>query len=243
MILLFFASLTLALAQEAALVADASVEVAAAAWREALTRRGLTVHPVSPIPDDHPALPKTLTLTFEGDALIRARAFPTRGSVQLTRTGWDKVEATLILDPPRSPPMAPKARASLAVALPREAQLALTSLAITPTAPAADPLLADPGRCLARISEFDASPIPEARATLASALESAPKECHRALLTTLLKDPEMTSEVSSWIVARYLLSANDGERAYYAALGFMIADPDPTLEAVFDAEDERLSGE
>lgn len=240
--LLLFASLTLAWAQEAAWVADASVEVAAAAWREALTRRGLTVHPVSPIPDDHPALPKTLTLTFEGDALIRARALPTRGSVQLTRTGWDKVEATLILDPPRTPPMAPKARASLAVALPREAQLALTGLAITPTAPAADPLLADPGRCLARVSEFDASPIPEAKDALRLGLESAPKPCHRALLTSLLKDPAMKAPASAWIVARYHAAPAE-ERAHYAALGFMIPAPDAALEAVYDAEDARLSGE
>ena len=240
--ILLFALSSLSFASETAWSADTSVEAATTAWTEALTRRGLTVHPVSPIPDDHPALPKTLTLTFEGDAIIRARALPTRGAVQLTRTGWDQVEATLVLDPPRSPPMAPKARARLAVALPEEAQVALTSLAITPTAPAADPLLADPGRCLARISEFDASPIPEARATLASALESAPKECHRALLTTLLKDPAMKPTVSAWIVARYQ-AAPVGERPHYAALGFMIADPDPTLEAVFDAEDERLSGE
>lgn len=241
--ILLFALSSLSFAQETAWSADTSVEAAAAAWTEALTRRGLTVHPVSPIPDDHPALPKTLTLTFEGDAIIRARALPTRGAVQLTRTGWDQVEATLILDPPRTPPMAPKARARLAAVLPGEAQAALATMTFTPTAQTPDALLASPARCAARIAEHEASPIPEARATLALALESAPKECHRALLTTLLKDPEMTSEVSSWIVARYLLSASDGERAYYAALGFMIADPDPTLEAVFDAEDERLSGE
>ncbi|MEY3213882.1 MAG: hypothetical protein RIT28_4363 [Pseudomonadota bacterium] len=239
---LLLCSLPLAVAQEAAWVADTSVETAAAAWGEALRRRGLTVHPVSPIPNDHPALPSTLTLTFEGDAVIRARAVPTRGSVTLTRTGWEQVHAELVLDPPRTPPLAPKARARLALALPEEALVALSALEPTRPTLVADPLLADPGRCLARVAEFSASPIPEARETLRLALETAPKTCHRALLTSLLTDPAMKAPVSAWIVARYHAAPAE-ERAHYVALGFMIPEPDAALEAVYDAEDARLSGE
>jgi hypothetical protein len=239
---LLLCSLSLATAQEAAWAADTSVETAAAAWSEALSRRGLTVHPVSPIVDDHPALPNTLTLTFEGDAIIRARAVPVRGSVRITRTGWEQVQGTLVLDPPRTPPMAPKARARLAVALPGEAQAALAGLDAAPPSLEADPLLADPGRCLARIETFSASPIPEARETLRLALETTPKRCHRALLTSLLADPAMKAPVSAWIVARYHAAPAE-ERAHYVALGFMIPEPDAALEAVYDAEDARLSGE
>ena len=240
--LLLLCSLPLAVAQEAAWVADASVEEAAAAWGEALSRRGLTVHPVSPIAEDHPALPKTLTLTFEGDAIIRARAVPTRGSVRITRTGWDSVEATLILDPPRTPPLAPKARARLAAVLPGEAQAALRDEARVTPAPEPDVLLADPARCAARIAEFSASPIPEAQEALRLALATTPKSCHRTLLTSLLKDPAMKAPVSAWIVARYHAAPVE-ERAHYAALGFMIPEPDAALEALYDAEDARLSGE
>jgi hypothetical protein len=239
---LLLSSFSLVLAQEAAWVADTSPQTAAAAWGEALSRRGLTVHPASPIAEDHPALPSTLTLTFEGDAVIRARAVPTRGSVKLTRTGWDQVEATLTLDPPRTPPWAPKARARLAVALPGEAQAALSGLDAAPSRLEADPLLADPARCAARIATFEASPIPQARETLRLALETTPQNCHRALLTSLLKDPAMKALVSAWIVARYHAAPAE-ERAHYVALGFMVSEPDAALEAVFDAEDERLSGE
>ena len=239
---LLLCSLKLAVAQEAAWVADASVEEAAAAWSEALRRRGLTVHPVSPIPNDHPALPKTLTVTFEGDAIVRARAVPTRGSVQLTRTGWDQVEATLLVDPPRTPPWAPKARASLFAALPGEAQAALRGLDLTRPGPEPDALLGDPARCLARVAEFDASPIPEAKEALRLGLETAPKPCHRALLTSLLRDPGMKAPVSAWIVARYHAAPVE-ERSHYAALGFMVPEPDAALEAMYDAEDTRLSGE
>ena len=239
---LLLCSLKLAVAQEAAWVADASVEQAAAAWSEALSRRGLTVHPVSPIPNDHPALPNTLTVTFEGDAIVRARAVPTRGSVQLTRTGWDQVEATLVVDPPRTPPWAPKARASLLTALPGEAQAALRGLERTAPAPAADTLLGDPARCLARVAEFEASPIPEAKEALRLGLETTPKLCQRAILTVLLRDPAMKAPVSAGIVARYH-AAPAGERAHYAALGFMVPEPDAALEAMYDAEDTRLSGE
>jgi hypothetical protein len=239
---LLLCSLPLVLAQEGAWVAETSVEGAAAAWSEALRRRGLTVHPVSPIPNDHPALPNTLTLTFEGDAVIRARAVPTRGAVRITRTGWETVEATLILDPPRTPPLAPKARARLALALPEEAQVALGGLdTVSPTL-TADTLLVDPARCATRIAEFSASPIPQAQETLRLALETSPKSCQRALLTSLLNDPAMKAPVSAWIVARYHAAPAE-ERAHYAALGFMIREPDAALEALYDAEDARLSGE
>ncbi|MBK9646201.1 MAG: hypothetical protein IPO67_13800 [Deltaproteobacteria bacterium] len=138
---------------------------------------------MSPIPNDHPALPNTLTVTFEGDAIVRARAVPTRGSVQLTRTGWDQVEATLV-DPPRTPP-GPMARASLFAALPGEAQAALRGLDLTRPGPEPDALLGDPARCLARVAEFDASPIPEAKEALRLGLETAPQSpatgpCSRA---------------------------------------------------------------
>ena len=197
---------------------------------------------MSPIPNDHPALPNTLTVTFEGDAIVRARAVPTRGSVQLTRTGWDQVEATLVVDPPRTPPWAPKARASLLTALPGEAQAALRGLERTAPAPAADTLLGDPARCLARVAEFEASPIPEAKEALRLGLETTPKLCQRAILSVLLRDPAMKAPVSAWIVGRYHAAPAE-ERAHYAALGFMVPEPDAALEAMYDAEDTRLSGE
>ncbi|MBK7760231.1 MAG: hypothetical protein IPI35_28250 [Deltaproteobacteria bacterium] len=191
------------------------MEEAAAAWSEALSRRGLTVHPVSPIPNDHPALPNTLTVTFEGDAIVRARALPTRGSVRITRTGWDQVEATWSWIPLHSA-LGAQGPASLSRRC-RGGPAALGLERWAP-APAADTLLGDPARCLARVAEFEASPIPEAKEALRLGLETTPKLCQRAILTVLLRDPAMKAPVSAWIVGRYHAAPAE-ERAHYAALG------------------------
>ncbi|MCB9745686.1 MAG: hypothetical protein H6740_24140 [Alphaproteobacteria bacterium] len=208
------------------------------AWQQAMAdrdieHRGLVENLLA---GDHPALPTRVSYTFSGAARLGLAAPFVNGELEVERTGAGVSTVRLSYIPSvveKDNAKLPKLSAKLLA----EAEALLGDAQPAPIL--ADPTLADPEACGARLSAFIASPIPGARQTILLSLPQIAAPCQRQAVNELVRDDHGKQAVTTWLLEAYA-TRPEAERGALVPLVLVVPEPDDALLEILDAEEQRL---